>query len=149
MHSVALTSSRQEAVVSQIEAYRTQPRAADTVAVAGSGQIGKIRLTPLGRCVFGALGALVLLGVISVMAMLAAPQAQAQVVPGSGTAEFDYIVVPEGGSLWQLATELAPASDPRDVIADLVKLNQLGSLEVQSGDLLAIPMEYQGAAIVS
>ncbi len=41
-----------------------------------------------------------------------------------------------------LAEDLAPSADPRDVMADLVNLNQLVTEEVQPGQRLAIPEKY-------
>ena len=55
---------------------------------------------------------------------------------------FEHVTVQPGESLWQLAGEIAPASDPRDVVSDIVQLNQLGSAEVQPGQSLAVPLKY-------
>jgi len=44
--------------------------------------------------------------------------------------------------LWQLAEHIAPSADPREVIADIVNLNQLPSESVQPGQRLALPAEY-------
>jgi hypothetical protein len=52
------------------------------------------------------------------------------------------VTVSSGESLWQLAEQLAPASDPRDFIADVIQLNQLGSAEVHPGQRLDIPAQY-------
>ena len=58
------------------------------------------------------------------------------------TVPFEYVTVESGQSLWQLAEELAPQSDPRDVIAQLVQLNQLETADVYAGQELAIPAAY-------
>ena len=55
---------------------------------------------------------------------------------------FEHVTVQRGESLWQLAGEIAPSHDPREVVADLVQLNQLGSAEVQPGQSLAVPLKY-------
>lgn len=55
---------------------------------------------------------------------------------------FDYVTVESGQSLWQLAGEIAPQADPRDVIAQVVELNALTSQDVYAGQELAIPAEY-------
>jgi hypothetical protein len=55
---------------------------------------------------------------------------------------FEHVIVQPGESLWQLAGEIAPSSDPRDVVSDLVQLNQLDSAEVQPGQSLAVPLKY-------
>ena len=38
--------------------------------------------------------------------------------------------------------KIAPEADPRQVVSDLVALNQLSTTEVQPGQRLAIPTEY-------
>jgi hypothetical protein len=58
------------------------------------------------------------------------------------SAVFEHVTVQPGESLWQLAGEIAPSSDPRDVLSDLVQLNQLNSAEVQPGQILAVPLKY-------
>ncbi|CAN5541896.1 hypothetical protein BH10ACT4_BH10ACT4_14260 [soil metagenome] len=55
---------------------------------------------------------------------------------------FEHVTVQPGESLWQLAGEIAPSSDPRDVVSDIVQLNQLNSAEVQPGQSLAVPLKY-------
>ena len=55
---------------------------------------------------------------------------------------FEHVTVQPGESLWQLAGEIAPSHDPREVVSDLVQLNQLGSAEVQPGQSLSVPLKY-------
>lgn len=57
----------------------------------------------------------------------------------SGTQQFAYVTVSAGETLWQLAERVAPNSDPRDWIAQVVSLNGLTSAEVQPGQQIAIP----------
>ena len=52
---------------------------------------------------------------------------------------FEYVTVEPGQSLWQLAEDIAPQSDPRDVIAQIMQLNQLEGADVYAGQELAIP----------
>lgn len=52
---------------------------------------------------------------------------------------FEYVTVESGQSLWQIAEDIAPQSDPRDVIAQLVEFNQLDSAEISAGQQLAVP----------
>jgi hypothetical protein len=58
------------------------------------------------------------------------------------SAVFEHVTVQPGESLWQLAGEIAPSSDPRDVVSDLVQLNRLNSADVQPGQTLAVPLKY-------
>jgi LysM repeat protein len=55
---------------------------------------------------------------------------------------FQYVTVASGETLWQIAEKLAPSADPRDVIAELVRLNQLTTPDVFAGQELAIPAHY-------
>ena len=55
---------------------------------------------------------------------------------------FEHVTVQAGESLWQLAAQIAPSDDPRDVVSDIVHLNQLSSAVVQPGQTLAIPLKY-------
>jgi hypothetical protein len=58
------------------------------------------------------------------------------------TVAFEYVTVESGQSLWQLAEQIAPRADPRDVIAEIMKLNALTSPDVFAGQELAIPAQY-------
>lgn len=55
---------------------------------------------------------------------------------------YRYVTVGAGESLWSVARRLAPGADPRDVIADILDLNQLPSASTQPGDRLAVPAKY-------
>ena len=99
-----------------------------------------LRLTRRGRAVFTTLAALpVVIGAL--VLTLNGGGAVAGDAQQQGTS-FDYITVPAGESLWTLAEEFAPDSDPRDVIDAIMSLNQLTSAEVQAGQRLAIPANY-------
>ncbi|TFC43848.1 LysM peptidoglycan-binding domain-containing protein [Cryobacterium sp. TMT1-21] len=63
-------------------------------------------------------------------------------VGGRVATAFEYVTVQSGQSLWELAETVAPTSDPREVIAEIVSLNQLPSDSVQPGQRLALPNEY-------
>ena len=53
------------------------------------------------------------------------------------------MTVQSGQSLWSIAEKVAPSADPRDVIADIVSLNQLQSAVVTPGQRIAIPSEVR------
>ncbi|MEO7722535.1 MAG: LysM peptidoglycan-binding domain-containing protein [Pseudolysinimonas sp.] len=63
----------------------------------------------------------------------------------AGTTTFQYVTVESGESLWQVAQAVAPTADPRDVVANILSLNDLNSGEVQPGQRLAIPVQYSVA----
>ena len=97
----------------------------------------RLHLTRRGRVVFTSLAALPLVAVALIVAlnggMAAAEGTTAE------TVGFEYVTIQPGQSLWQLAVSVAPTSDPRDVIAEIVSLNQLSSDSVQAGQRLALP----------
>jgi hypothetical protein len=99
----------------------------------------RLRLTRRGRLVIGALLAVPVAIALTVSALMSAP---AQAGSSAPAAEFDYITVAAGESLWDLAGWVAPEADPRDVVSKLISLNQLATTEVQPGQRLAIPLEY-------
>ena len=100
----------------------------------------RLHLTRRGRVVFTTLAALPLVAVALVLA-LNGGMAVAEGTSGTSAATvgFDYVTITPGQSLWELAEALAPTSDPRDVIAEIVSLNQLPSDSVQPGQRLALP----------
>ena len=61
---------------------------------------------------------------------------------GGSEVAFQYVTVESGQSLWQLAEQLAPSADPRDVIQQIVQLNNLSSADVVAGQQLAVPAAY-------
>lgn len=54
-------------------------------------------------------------------------------------ADFTYVTIHSGESLWQLAGKIAPNEDPRDWITKVVNLNALTSAEVAPGQRIALP----------
>jgi hypothetical protein len=100
-----------------------------------------LRLTRRGRFVFTTLAAVPLvLGSIAVA--VNGGVAAAEGSASGRTTAFEYVTVDSGQSLWELAQSIAPKQDPRDVIADIVNLNQLASEAVQPGQRLALPAGY-------
>ncbi|MEO6309482.1 MAG: LysM peptidoglycan-binding domain-containing protein [Leifsonia sp.] len=109
-----------------------------TTAPHGSIGTTRLRLTRRGRIVFSTMAALPLVAAAFVVALNGGAAAAAN--SGTlGATSFDYVTVSSGQSLWQLAETIAPEADPRDVIADIVSLNQLSSADVEPGQLLALP----------
>lgn len=99
----------------------------------------RLRITRRGRAVLTVLIA-VPLAVAAVIGGIGALGAAAD--DSAATASFEYVTVAPGESLWQLAEEVAPTADPRDVVADISHLNGLGSDVIQPGQRLAIPAKY-------
>lgn len=98
----------------------------------------RLRLTRRGRRVMVALVALPIVVAAFTFALNGGGAiATAETSPNS----FTYVTVEAGQSLWRLAQTLAPTADPRDVIAEIVSLNQIQG-EIQPGQRLAIPAGY-------
>ncbi|MBK0419310.1 LysM peptidoglycan-binding domain-containing protein [Leucobacter sp. CSA1] len=100
----------------------------------------RLRLTRRGRVVFGAIGTLLVAGALAMLAAIGAPGAQASAE--NGGREFGYVVVAPGESLWSVASELDSTTDPRDLISEIVRLNQLEGSAVQAGQPIAVPLRY-------
>jgi LysM repeat protein len=60
----------------------------------------------------------------------------------SSSTPLSTVTVASGQSLWQLARHIAPNADPRDVISDIIDVNQLASADVYPGEQLEIPAQY-------
>jgi len=80
---------------------------------------------------------LLLLGVGAVLSLAVtssgAASSTAQQVP------VQYVTVAPGDTLWSIAGEVAPDSDRRDTVAEIVELNALGGSTVQAGQRIAVP----------
>ncbi len=116
----------------------TIPAATRTVATS-TAVTPKLRITARGRRV---LAAVVAVPVITVLAVVALMSGGSAIATGAGSsADFEYVTVAGGQSLWGIAESLAPEADPRDVIAEIMSLNQLSSSSVQPGQRIAIPAD--------
>ncbi|MBF4463583.1 MULTISPECIES: LysM peptidoglycan-binding domain-containing protein [unclassified Rathayibacter] len=102
----------------------------------------RLRLTRRGRVVLGALAAL---PIIAGAFVLGLNGGGAVASSDAVVADFPYVTVHAGESLWSLAETLAPHADPRDVVDDIVSLNQLQSACLEPGQRLAIPAQYAPA----
>lgn len=109
-------------------------------SVSGRVASSHLRLTRRGRFVITTLAAIP----VAVGAFLFAVNGGMAAATGPGaTTHFDYVTVQSGQSLWGIAEKVAPSADPRDVIADIVSLNQLQSAVVTPGQRIAIPAQYE------
>ena len=96
----------------------------------------RLVLTRRGRRVIAFLLALPL--VIAVLCVAVSASNAAASSSATSDSSLTWITVESGETLWSLANDLAPTKDPRDVIAEIVSLNQLHS-ELQPGQHIAIP----------
>lgn len=95
-----------------------------------------VRLTRRGRTVLVLLLASLLLAAISIGG--GRTQAAGVVSEGERTT-LQTITVQPGESLWSVAQRVAPDNDPREVVAQIRRLNDLESSSLQVGQLLVLP----------
>ncbi|WP_449372391.1 LysM peptidoglycan-binding domain-containing protein [Arthrobacter psychrolactophilus] len=107
----------------------------------------RLTLTRRGRLVFLGIPA-ILTAAMMLFALLAialgsvASPAQASVnYPAVDMADYAATVtVLQGDSLWSIAAATDPTRDVRDVVLEIVALNDLGSGVVQAGQQLFVPL---------
>jgi LysM domain len=99
----------------------------------------RLRITRRGRSL---LTAVVAAPLVIAALLFALNGGEATASLGGSDVPFEYVTVSSGETLWQLAGELAPTADPREVIDQIVQLNQLSSSDVFAGQELAIPAQY-------
>ena len=93
-----------------------------------------LRITRRGRIV---LGLAIALPVMALSVFLASPGALAESDTASN--DFEYMTVLSGDTLWSIATMISPDEDPRDVVANIISLNQLESAALLPGQEIALP----------
>lgn len=93
-----------------------------------------LRITRRGRVVLAALFAI---PVAAVSLLVTSPGALAESTASSNN--FDYVTVVSGDTLWAIAEMIDPTGDPRDMVVELMTLNQLTSANLSPGQELAIP----------
>jgi len=94
----------------------------------------RTRVTRRGRLLLVALGALLLLAAVSV----GRTGSQAATYVENGPTLQQTTVQP-GDSLWTVAQRIAPANDPREVVAQIRRINHLSSSSLQAGQQLLLP----------
>ncbi|GAA1696372.1 hypothetical protein GCM10009808_12050 [Microbacterium sediminicola] len=104
----------------------------------------RLRLTARGRAVLLTLAALPAIAIIAI-SVLGGGSALASLEDGVPAGTFQTVTVMPGESLWSIAQEIAPDEDPRDVVADIERLNGMSGGIVAAGQRLAIPAEYASA----
>lgn len=110
-------------------------RTAGVRAVAPQRRASPVRLTRRGRLVM----TLVLLVAFLAGGVVAAGDlASAGTEPGAA-ATATRITVQPGDTLWSIAEQEAPGTDPRDTVEDILRLNHLDSVAVEAGSVLLLP----------
>ena len=100
-----------------------------------TGTGGELRLTRRGRLVLLVLFLTVLMGaVLSLGGYSAATDTRGQADPTRT------VVVGEGDTLWDIASQVAPPGEVRQVVHELQELNALPGPEITEGQRLAVPV---------
>ena len=99
-----------------------------------------LRLTRRGRFVFFGLPLILLAAlVLSFSGFINAPAKAADAADQLSVTPAVSVTVQPGESLWAIAGYVSPDRDPRDVVADIVQLNNLGDARVMPGQQLFVP----------
>lgn len=101
----------------------------------------RLRLTARGRRVIAAVAALPLAAALSWAVLGGASAVASSQVPAEPVV-FETLTVLPGDTLWSLAAHIAPGEDRREVVDEIVRLNQLGGGAIFAGQELAIPTAY-------
>ncbi len=102
----------------------------------------RVRLTRRGRIVVAGLitVSMVLVAALAWLAGTARADAAGSGVPSSAVYHsLRSVVVLPGQSLWSIAAQYEPGSDPRNVIQEIIDLNALSGTSVQPGEHLWLP----------
>ncbi|PYY57820.1 hypothetical protein DEJ17_08960 [Curtobacterium sp. MCSS17_011] len=102
----------------------------------------RLRLTRRGRIVFTTLAAIPLLIVVALGVLNGGQASAGDATAGGARTQFETVTIQPGETLWQLAEQTAPNSDPRDFVQDVVSLNALDGSALQAGEEIAIPTKY-------
>ncbi|MEV8220593.1 LysM peptidoglycan-binding domain-containing protein [Microbacterium sp. NPDC077391] len=119
------------------------PLTASVTAAARRSVPTRLRLTVRGRRLLATLAAAPVIAGIAV-SLLAGGSAIAS--GQSAPVAFETVTVLPGDTLWSIAAEAAPGSDPREVIDAIRRLNNLPSGMIQAGASIAIPTAYSETA---
>ena len=113
-------------------------RAALTPATADA----HVRLTRRGRVLvlLALVGVLVAAFSLGRSASQAAPRVESSTPSSSPAPAAEQLTVQRGDSLWTVAERVAPRHDPRDVVAQIRRLNDLRSAELRPGQQLLLPV---------
>ena len=99
-----------------------------------------LRLTRRGRFVFIGVPLILLAALLlSFSGFLNAPAKAAESAAGLSLTPAVTVTVQPGESLWAIAEAVAPERDPRDVVTDIIQLNNLEAARVVPGQALFLP----------
>lgn len=134
MAATTVSTARSVSLATSVSRLPSAARRGD--GAAGDGQL---RLTRRGRVAVLLLTLIVLLGA-GVMVRESAGASTAPPAPASAASpETRVVVVQAGETLWQVARQIDPQADPREVIHEIRQLNELPGGYVRAGQELVVP----------
>ncbi|MCO7221981.1 LysM peptidoglycan-binding domain-containing protein, partial [Klenkia sp. PcliD-1-E] len=95
-----------------------------------------VRLTRRGRVVLGGLGVVT---AVAVAALVGPAVSGSSAGPELELAGRATVTVHSGDTLWSIARDVAPASDPREVVDALQAANGLSGADLVPGQVLLLP----------
>ncbi|MBT2595280.1 LysM peptidoglycan-binding domain-containing protein [Arthrobacter sp. ISL-72] len=99
-----------------------------------------LRLTRRGRIVLVGIPLILLSAVLITLAgFLNSPAKAAETATELSVTPTVSVTVQPGESLWGIAAAVDPGRDPRDVVADIVQLNNLDGGRVMPGQQIFVP----------
>jgi hypothetical protein len=98
----------------------------------------RVRLTPRGR-LLARLAVITSLSILLLSGFAAFTGASAGSTDTAIPTPYVRVSVKPGDTLWSIAQSIAPNSDRRSLVADIVEINHLESLELQAGQKIYIP----------
>lgn len=123
----------------QVRSFQSHTRAAPAAPARGARQ-APLRLTRRGRLVFFGIPLFLLAALLlSFSGFFNAPAKAADSASALSLTPTVSVTVQPGDSLWAIAATVAPGRDARDVVADIVQLNNLAVARVVPGQQLFVP----------
>ncbi|MEC5190593.1 MULTISPECIES: LysM peptidoglycan-binding domain-containing protein [unclassified Arthrobacter] len=99
-----------------------------------------LKLTRRGRFVFIGVPLILLAALIlSFSGFFSAPAKAAESAAELSPTPSVTVTVQPGESLWAIARTVAPERDPRDVVSEIIELNNLEASQLEAGQALFIP----------
>lgn len=128
--------ANQDSSISRASSIRQHNPAAPALRV----RQAPLKLTRRGRFVFIGVPLILLAALIlSFSGFLNAPAKAAESASELSLTPTVTVTVQPGESLWAIAEAVAPERDPRDVVTDIIQLNNLDAARVVPGQALFIP----------
>lgn len=94
--------------------------------------------TPAARKFFRS-AVIVAIAATSVFGFVSTAAANNPGAASSSAADFEYITIESGQTLWDLAEQVAPDANPQEWMQDVVNLNGLTSTDLKPGQRIALP----------